>query len=1051
MDKEKDGKQQKSKCHYSKTSAEINKTKKATDTNSENYEESVSSVEQRKFKKKSQESERPLTETSSQRKSVGLCCRGLRPASSVVDRELWDWYCHARAKEEGIQVTKTMVQARAKRIYREAGIENFKASDGWYRRWISRWRRFGYSENINTEPSFSKSGVDDGSNKTVNCVNNENDRILEHENKSVEPEKFVNGKIVKTSEEKSGSSETDTVSNEQGDSHSTKRQVSADEQNNASECSSNKYIKLNDSGLDLNKQNNETYKKNDSATELSTPMLNIVDYLPTEIMQNLESDLSEKCLRNNTDATYSVPNMDSFYYPSSYELLSDCDNDTLFDSIQYGIPANTDAEQLRDLVGFISPSQLQATSFNSTRDSEQLNSDDSEDFVDSIFRNVSLSMEEQEDNSDGAAVNQDVLSPEVILEQRTSSAETGADSKSANISNKETGAPQRKRGERYLPQFKLKVLTYASSHTLRETSNKFKVNDGTIISWRKEKNWKEYLAQNTSIGRNNGTKKAETLVNSVDQQFLTWLRRCREQGHDIVRTEVIDKARQLAEQATLDNWFKMWVTRFVEDQEETCTETAVPKRDKHIQYPQAFKMEVASFAERHSQLVAARVFNVSRKRVFDWLKIFRQKLAKDSSVNNVEKLVQGEEDSIKKSVERRNDVDKQVDQEMWAWYQVEQKKGNKPNWHEVQAKGLELYRAKGNTDMKCSYQWYKRWCNRFHLVLRHEGDDALLEWALTQLEKGHCITFSDLQVQALNFTSDNAFKASHGWAIRFCKRHPELLQQNPMLDTTLPSPLLKKVDNFRTEVQQIIRDKNLALGCIGNMDELCLNFSVLMSGSSNAKRQLLVRKSEMENCHATIVLACLADGNILPPAVIVKLSAFEDLGPLADNMVVLQQEEGLMDGACLDQWLQQVWFKCVQSPNLLMLDCLNAHTGDNIVAQFSQHKSTELIIPGGCTSKLQPLDVSLKNLFHAFIQKKWIAFNSSSSGMWDAGNNKLHLPGCRELVDWVSATYRELQITEQEAVRRSFLVTGLTVAANRSEDHFIENLSMIPKHSGNST
>ena len=49
----------------------------------------------------------------------------------------------------------------------------------------------------------------------------------------------------------------------------------------------------------------------------------------------------------------------------------------------------------------------------------------------------------------------------------------------------------------------------------------------------------------------------------MDQQFLTWLRRCREQGHDIVQTEMIDKARQFAEQATLDNWFKMWVARLV--------------------------------------------------------------------------------------------------------------------------------------------------------------------------------------------------------------------------------------------------------------------------------------------------------------------------------------------------------------------------------------------------------------------------------------------------------------------------------------------------------
>jgi hypothetical protein len=34
------------------------------------------------------------------------------------------------------------------------------------------------------------------------------------------------------------------------------------------------------------------------------------------------------------------------------------------------------------------------------------------------------------------------------------------------------------------------------------------------------------------------------------------------------------------------------------------------------------------------------------------------------------------------------------------------------------------------------------------------------------------------------------------------------------------------------------------------------------------------------------------------------------------------------------------------------------------MAEFSGHQSDRLIIPGGCTSKLQPLDVSLKSIFH---------------------------------------------------------------------------------------
>lgn len=52
------------------------------------------------------------------------------------------------------------------------------------------------------------------------------------------------------------------------------------------------------------------------------------------------------------------------------------------------------------------------------------------------------------------------------------------------------------------------------------------------------------------------------------------------------------------------------------------------KQERHIQYPRAFKLEVAMYAEHHSQLVTARTFNVSRKRVFEWLQLHRTKFAK---------------------------------------------------------------------------------------------------------------------------------------------------------------------------------------------------------------------------------------------------------------------------------------------------------------------------------------------------------------------------------------------------------------------------------------
>jgi hypothetical protein len=80
-------------------------------------------------------------------------------------------------------------------------------------------------------------------------------------------------------------------------------------------------------------------------------------------------------------------------------------------------------------------------------------------------------------------------------------------------------------------------------------------------------------------------------------------------------------------------------------------------------------------------------------------------------------------------------------------------------------------------------------------------------------------------------------QASPGWAIRFCKRHPELLQRSPTLDTVLPGCLLQKVEKFRCDVQQTVQDMNLTLGCVGNMDELYLSFSTLVSGRRMMKAE----------------------------------------------------------------------------------------------------------------------------------------------------------------------------------------------------------------------
>lgn len=298
-----------------------------------------------------------------------------------------------------------------------------------------------------------------------------------------------------------------------------------------------------------NVSNVEPQLDSDSTAVLSTPMLNIVDYLPPEIMHNLQNNLPNSSTNGNTNSesmdvfqtSGMDASMDCLYYPQSCELslqnpvLSDCVNETVSvvsncpfglhhtDSCSCGIPTTTEAERLKDTVGFVSSwngsssSLLHNFTLSNIRDNENIlgcSTENSEDFVNSIFKDVSLNVNGQEEiqckgsigstQSDILAlpVTHDVFAPEVILESHTCSAGQAADPGSRPVAveldtkkGKRPEAQQRKKGERYLPQFKVKVLAYAARHTLKETSKKFKVNDGTISSWKKEKGWKKRLVQ----------------------------------------------------------------------------------------------------------------------------------------------------------------------------------------------------------------------------------------------------------------------------------------------------------------------------------------------------------------------------------------------------------------------------------------------------------------------------------------------------------------------------------------------------------------------------
>ena len=59
----------------------------------------------------------------------------------------------------------------------------------------------------------------------------------------------------------------------------------------------------------------------------------------------------------------------------------------------------------------------------------------------------------------------------------------------------------------------------------------------------------------------------------------------------------------------------------------------------------------------------------------------------------------------------------------------------------------------------------------------------------------------------------------------------------------------------------------------------------------------------------------------------------------------------------------------VYEETTVVLDSFSAHLTDNIQAMFARCNTTVLVIPGGCTSVLQPLDVSINRPFKDHLEK----------------------------------------------------------------------------------
>lgn len=133
-------------------------------------------------------------------------------------------------------------------------------------------------------------------------------------------------------------------------------------------------------------------------------------------------------------------------------------------------------------------------------------------------------------------------------------------------------------------------------------------------------------------------------------------------------------------------------------------------------------------------------------------------------------------------------------------------------------------------------------------------------------------------------------------------------------------------------------------------------------------------------------------------------------------------------------WVRQMWRPVCIGPIHLILEVHRAQTKEEIQTIFAREcQTTYTYIPGGCTSMVQPVDVSFNRPFKSAVERLASQHNMQENlqgyvqGKFDASTRGILF------TQWVGQAWEEVS-ADKEMVKRSFRKCGIAVAIDGSED-----------------
>jgi hypothetical protein len=248
-------------------------------------------------------------------------------------------------------------------------------------------------------------------------------------------------------------------------------------------------------------------------------------------------------------------------------------------------------------------------------------------------------------------------------------------------------------------------------------------------------------------------------------------------------------------------------------------------------------------------------------------------------------------------------------------------------------------------------------------------DEAVAEFVREQRSKSLPVTRAMLILKAKETSNaegcENS-KASLGWLTNFMKQYGFSLRRRTSICQKLPPFYEEKLISFQRYVINLRKQHEYLFNRIGNADETAVYFDMLRNTtvSTTGAKEVKMLTTGYEKHRVTVMLCVTADGCKLPPYLIFKRKTVPKREIFPKDVIICANEKGWMTESMMLDWVPMVWGRrpgaCRKERSMLVLDAFKGHITEAVKARFPMMINTDpVIIPGGMTSQVQPLDVGI--------------------------------------------------------------------------------------------